>query len=82
MPILSIDYSHAPEAPFPRAFDECTYVYAWALQNVEQLGSTGERIVLLGDSAGGNLVVSVALKVGMYVFTVLTNSTIYPCIVQ
>jgi hormone-sensitive lipase len=62
VPLVSINYSHAPEAPFPRAFDECTYVYAWILKNLEQLGSTGERIVLLGDSAGGNLVVAVALK--------------------
>ena len=42
-------------------------MYAWILKNLEQLGSTGERIVLLGDSAGGNLVVAVALKVRTYV---------------
>ena len=54
-------------------------MYAWILKNLEQLGSTGERIVLLGDSAGGNLVVAVALKVRTYVcicgvFRVLCNT--------
>ena len=29
-PILSIDYSLAPEAPFPRALEECFYAYCWA----------------------------------------------------
>ncbi|GFN86132.1 hormone-sensitive lipase [Plakobranchus ocellatus] len=37
-PILSVDYSLAPQAPFPRALEECFYAYAWAVQNCEQLG--------------------------------------------
>lgn len=52
---MSIDYSLAPEAPFPRAVEEVFYVYCWALKNLDALGTTGEKIVLVGDSAGGNL---------------------------
>ena len=52
VPILSIDYSLAPEAPFPRAFEECFFVYAWCLNNFHQLGTTGKCICLAGDSAG------------------------------
>lgn len=37
-PILSIDYSLAPEAPFPRALEECFYAYCWALKNCRLLG--------------------------------------------
>ncbi|XP_015262558.1 PREDICTED: hormone-sensitive lipase [Gekko japonicus] len=37
-PILSIDYSLAPEAPFPRALEECFYAYCWALKNCHLLG--------------------------------------------
>ncbi|CRL00605.1 CLUMA_CG013865, isoform A [Clunio marinus] len=55
VPILSVDYSLAPEAPFPRAIEEIFYAYCWALQNPEFVGSTGEHIVFVGDSAGGNL---------------------------
>ena len=62
IPILSIDYSLAPEAPFPRAFEDVFYAYCWALKNCELLGSTGENIVMAGDSAGGNLNTACILK--------------------
>ncbi|KAH8401709.1 hypothetical protein KR009_007440 [Drosophila setifemur] len=61
-PILSVDYSLAPEAPFPRALQEVYYAYCWMLNNTELLGTTGERIVCAGDSAGANLSIGVALK--------------------
>uniref|UniRef100_T1J9H7 Hormone-sensitive lipase n=1 Tax=Strigamia maritima TaxID=126957 RepID=T1J9H7_STRMM len=62
VPILSIDYSLAPLAPYPRALEEILYVYAWALKNVFRLGTTGENIILMGDSAGGNLIFGIAMK--------------------
>lgn len=62
IPILSIDYSLSPEAPFPRAFEDVFYVYCWILKNVELVGSTGENIVFAGDSAGGNLNTACVVK--------------------
>ncbi|XP_029115986.1 hormone-sensitive lipase isoform X3 [Scleropages formosus] len=62
VPILSVDYSLAPEAPFPRALEECFYAYCWALKNCHLLGWTGERVCLAGDSAGGNLCVTVSMR--------------------
>lgn len=62
VPILSIDYSLAPEAPYPRAHEEITYVYGWVLKNHKLLGSTGERIIGAGDSAGANLILATSLK--------------------
>ncbi|TSO05421.1 Hormone-sensitive lipase [Bagarius yarrelli] len=62
VPILSVDYSLAPEAPFPRALEECFYAYCWALKNCQLLGSTAERVCLAGDSAGGNLCITVSMK--------------------
>uniref|UniRef100_A0A182QFL5 Hormone-sensitive lipase n=1 Tax=Anopheles farauti TaxID=69004 RepID=A0A182QFL5_9DIPT len=62
VPILSIDYSLAPEAPFPRALEEVFYAYCWALRNCELLGTTGERIILAGDSAGANLNLGCAMR--------------------
>lgn len=52
VPILSIDYSLAPEAPFPRALEECFFVYAWCLNNFHQLGTNGKVVCVAGDSAG------------------------------
>ncbi|KAM5297843.1 hormone-sensitive lipase isoform 1-T1 [Glossophaga mutica] len=66
VPILSIDYSLAPEAPFPRALEECFYAYCWAIKHCALLGSTGERICLAGDSAGGNLCFTVSLRAAAY----------------
>ncbi|CAJ1082797.1 lipase%2C hormone-sensitive a [Xyrichtys novacula] len=62
VPILSVDYSLSPEAPFPRALEECFYAYCWALKNCHLLGSTAERVCLAGDSAGGNLCITVCMK--------------------
>ncbi|XP_027028427.1 hormone-sensitive lipase isoform X2 [Tachysurus fulvidraco] len=60
-PILSVDYSLAPEAPFPRALEECFFAYCWAIKNHNILGWTGERVCLAGDSAGGNLCITVSM---------------------
>ncbi|XP_017757856.1 PREDICTED: hormone-sensitive lipase-like isoform X2 [Eufriesea mexicana] len=63
IPILSIDYSLAPEAPFPRALEEVLYAYAWALNHASTLlGSTVQKVLLAGDSAGANLNLGVTLK--------------------
>lgn len=63
IPILSIDYSLAPEAPFPRALEEVLYAYAWALNHASTLlGSTAQKVLLVGDSAGANLNLGLALK--------------------
>uniref|UniRef100_A0A9J8A9Q4 Hormone-sensitive lipase n=1 Tax=Cyprinus carpio carpio TaxID=630221 RepID=A0A9J8A9Q4_CYPCA len=62
VPVLSVDYSLAPEAPFPRALEECFYAYCWALKNCHLLGSTAERVCLVGESAGGNLCITVSMR--------------------
>lgn len=50
VPILSIDYSLAPEAPFPRALEEILYTYAWVLNHSSTLlGSTAQKIIFIGN---------------------------------
>lgn len=55
VPILSLDYSLGPKAPFPRGLEDIYYTYCWVLNNHELLGTTAENIVFVGDSAGANL---------------------------
>lgn len=62
VPILSIDYNLTPDAPFPRALEEVFYTYCWALNNPKFVGSTGENIVFVGDSAGANLITACTIK--------------------
>ena len=37
-PILSVDYSLAPELPFPRQLEEVFFAYCWAMKNAHLLG--------------------------------------------
>jgi len=55
--VVSMDYRLAPEYPYPTAVNECFHFYIWALENAHLLGTHAERIVVAGDSAGGNLAV-------------------------
>jgi len=67
-PIVSIDYSLSPEAPFPQALYEAFFAYCWVLCNGESLGTTLDRIVVTGDSAGANLTIAItmlAIKYGV-----------------
>ncbi|VDN19057.1 unnamed protein product [Gongylonema pulchrum] len=61
-PIVSVEYSLAPENPFPRPTEEVLYAYAYIINNAPQLGWSGEKICMVGDSAGGNLIMSVNLR--------------------
>lgn len=58
--IVSIDYALSPEARFPTAILECAGV-VHALADTDW-GLDTNRIVLGGDSAGGNLALATALK--------------------
>jgi len=56
--VLMVDYRLAPDAPFPAALEDCLNAYQWLLaQGVEP-----KNIVLGGDSAGGNLVLTLLMK--------------------
>lgn len=55
IPILSVDYSLAPEAPFPRALEEVFYAYCWALKNCEFLGTTAEKVIFAGGQCEESL---------------------------
>ena len=59
--VLSVDYRLAPETPFPGALEDCLAAVRWAAHHRGRLGGD-ERLVVLGDSAGGNLATSVALR--------------------
>ncbi|CAL2049951.1 unnamed protein product [Caenorhabditis brenneri] len=61
-PVVSVEYSLAPENPFPRPTEEVLFAYSWIINNPAAVGWTGEKIVMVGDSAGGNLIMSVNLR--------------------
>lgn len=62
VPIVSIDYSLAPEAPYPRAIEEVFYAYCWTLKNHEYFGTKLDKIVMFGESAGSSILKAVIIK--------------------
>ncbi|KAL5253883.1 hypothetical protein ACHWQZ_G013595 [Mnemiopsis leidyi] len=64
--VVSINYSLAPDNPFPKGLDDCIFAYAWCLENMHTLGCSGKSIVFVGDSAGGNLAISTAMRANSY----------------
>lgn len=60
--IVSVDYRLAPEHPFPAGVNDCLESLDWLIANVEKLGGDANRILICGDSAGGNLAAVVALQ--------------------
>ncbi|CAO2651065.1 Nn.00g093620.m01.CDS01 [Neocucurbitaria sp. VM-36] len=67
LPVLSLDYRKAPEHPYPYALNECYDVYHTIIASRGRcMGLSGEeepKIVVSGDSAGGNLAVGMVLMI-------------------
>jgi monoterpene epsilon-lactone hydrolase len=55
---LMVDYRLAPDYPFPAALDDCLAAYHWLLKQ----GVSTQNIAVAGDSAGGNLTITMMMK--------------------
>lgn len=52
---VNIEYRLAPEHKFPTALEDCVSAFEWVVANIAHYGGDADRIVVAGDSAGGNL---------------------------
>jgi acetyl esterase/lipase len=59
--VVSVDYRLAPEHPFPEGLEDCYAVAREIFMDATLFDSKPEDIVLIGDSAGGNLAAVVSL---------------------
>ena len=59
--VISLEYRHAPEAPFPAAHEDVLAGYSWAVENAGQYNADADRLALVGESVGGNMVVATAI---------------------
>jgi acetyl esterase len=60
--VVSVNYRLAPEHKYPAALDDAYAATMWASQHGQQFGWNGSRLVVAGDSVGGNLAAAVALR--------------------
>jgi epsilon-lactone hydrolase len=56
--LFALDYRLAPEHKFPAQLTDATSAYRWLLSN----GVNPQQLVVLGDSAGGNLTLALLLS--------------------
>ena len=57
--LLFVEYRLAHNAPYPTPEDDCILMYKYLIDNAESLGVSAQKIIVAGDSAGGNLALGV-----------------------
>ncbi|MBR0757645.1 alpha/beta hydrolase [Bradyrhizobium jicamae] len=59
--VINVDYRLAPEHRFPAAVDDSVTATNWIASHAKEFGIDAARLIVGGDSAGGNLAAVVAL---------------------
>lgn len=54
--VFAVDYRVAPEFKFPAAVDDSYNAFKWISENAQQFGGDTSKLLLMGNSAGANLV--------------------------
>jgi acetyl esterase len=58
--VVAVGYRTAPESPFPAAVEDALAATRWVVDRTGRLGGDRRRVVVAGDSSGGNLATVVA----------------------
>jgi acetyl esterase len=59
--VMSVDYRLAPENKFPTAHEDAYAAYKWVKENAASIGGNAAKVAVAGESAGGNMAVTVAM---------------------
>ncbi|KAK5985238.1 TRansport of membrane to Cell Surface [Trichostrongylus colubriformis] len=61
--VVSVEYRLSPETPFPGGLHDCETALEYFLRHAEaKYGVDPRKVVLMGDSAGGNLVAAITQR--------------------
>lgn len=80
LPVIAVDYALAPEAKWPAGPDDAEAAARWVASSPAELGRAVTSLVLMGDSAGGNLTIltAIALRDEPAAAPVIVQVPIYP----
>lgn len=60
--VFAVDYRVAPEHKFPAAVNDSYGAFKWISENAGRFGGDTSKLILMGNSAGANLVAVIAQK--------------------
>lgn len=60
--VVNVDYPLAPEHPFPEPLQGCIESVRWARDHATGFGGDPGSLLVMGDSAGGNLAAATAIE--------------------
>ncbi|HRO70830.1 MAG TPA: alpha/beta hydrolase [Chitinophagaceae bacterium] len=60
--VFAVDYRVAPEHKFPAAVDDSYNAFKWISENAKAFGGDPDKVALMGNSAGANLVAVITQK--------------------
>lgn len=60
--VVAVDYACAPEHRYPAALDDYETAWSWLQRETEALRIDADRLVVAGDSSGGNLAAALTLR--------------------
>lgn len=79
--VIAVDYRLAPEHPYPAANEDCLAAAEWVAQNLGSVGPNNGKLVIAGDSAGGNLTAATCLDLESAYRAKLAGAiTLYPAV--
>jgi acetyl esterase len=59
--VFNASYRLAPKHPFPAALEDCAAAFVWVVENAHRYGADPNRLIVVGESAGANLALSLAI---------------------
>jgi len=76
--VVNVEYRLAPEHRYPAAADDAWTAMQWASDHMTEIAGSAVPLVVMGDSAGGNLSAVVAQKARSAGLEVASQVLIYP----